>query len=176
MKKELDLSMQFDTIFMNLDSAVYSCGLVLSNSDSEKLQKSNIKRWIAIIDDKLEIFCGLMSYGNGQLYILINKERVKTLELRQGQIVKIKLSEDKSTYGMPLPAELEELFEQDPIGKWNFDQLLPGRQRNIIYWVSNVKNPQIRIKRAVFSLLYLTEKKGKLDFKEFYEEFKSFEF
>lgn len=50
---------------------------------------------------------------------------------------------------MPMPEELEALLEQDELGKIRFDKLTKGKQRNMIYYVSQPKSEQVRIDRAI---------------------------
>ena len=61
----------------------------------------------------------------------------------------VELVPDESEFGMPVPEELDELFAQDEEGFRRFCGLSPGKQRNIIHFVSSVKNSQSRIDRAL---------------------------
>jgi len=85
-----------------------------------------------------------------------------------GDRIKIQLTEDESTYGMPMPEELEEVLRQDEYGKMRFDKLTPGKQRNIIHYVGSVKSSSLRIDRALKLINNLTslpegkEKVGKI--------------
>ncbi len=64
-------------------------------------------------------------------------------------MIDVVLEPDTSTFGMEVPEELEELLKQDPEGEARFLKLSPGKQRNIIYFVSGVKSSQLRIDRAL---------------------------
>lgn len=109
-------------------------------------------RLICEVNKSLSFQCGLMSLSEGRAYISINTKRMKELGVKQGDTVNIVLSEDKSEYGVNIPAELEELFKQDPEGKARFDKLTPGKQRYILNYVDTVKNPTLRAER-VFLLI-----------------------
>jgi uncharacterized protein YdeI (YjbR/CyaY-like superfamily) len=108
-----------------------------------------------------------MSLPEGKAYISINSKRMKELEVEQGDTVTVVLTEDKSEYGVDVPEELMELFNQDPEGKKRFDLLKPGMQRYILNYVNTVKSPQLRVDRAfllISNLKNLTP--GKETFKE----------
>ncbi len=107
------------------------------------------KRFICRVNDTLEFQCGMMPLKKGSAYITLNKQRMKQLDVRTGDVVDVRLVEDNSKYGMPVPKELEEVLKQDPEGDERFHKLTPGKQRNIIYYVTSVKSSQLRIDRAI---------------------------
>jgi antitoxin component of MazEF toxin-antitoxin module len=124
-------------------------------------------RLLCTINNKLTFQGGLVALGGGSGYISINNKRLKQLGLKSGDKVQVKLETDQSEFGMEIPEELAELFNQDTEGKRRFDMLTPGKQRYIIYYVAGVKNSQLRIDRA---LLLIENLKclpiGKESFKE----------
>jgi hypothetical protein len=100
--------------------------------------------------NKIDTFhCGLQSLGNGKGYIMLNKKRIKSLNLKDNEKVELILEPDNSDFGMEMPNELEELLNQDDIGKARFLMLTPGKQRNIIHFISSVKSQHLRIERAI---------------------------
>ncbi|ELR73162.1 hypothetical protein C900_05211 [Fulvivirga imtechensis AK7] len=106
-------------------------------------------RLLCTVNNSLTFQCGLMALGEGKAYISINAKRMKQLGVKLYDQVTVALEKDESKYGMPVPEELEELLKQDLEGKRRFDKLTPGMQRYIIYYVSGVKNPQLRLDRAI---------------------------
>ena len=80
---------------------------------------------------------------------MVNKTNAKKLAIRDGDTLNFELDEDSSEYGMPMPEELQVLLDQDEYGKQRFDELTKGKQRNIIYFVSQAKSSQVRIDRAI---------------------------
>ena len=98
----------------------------------------------------LETFqCGLVSLGQGEGYISINKKRMKIYGLKPGDEVEVNLTRDTSEFGMQVPIELEELFIQDEEGYRRFKLLTPGKQRYIIHYVNSVKSSHLRLDRAL---------------------------
>ncbi len=115
----------------------------------KKLGGLNKQRLYCSINEKVRYSCGLMALSEGRAYISINKKRMTDLQLKLGSMIDVVLEPDTSTFGMEVPEELEELLKQDPEGEARFLKLSPGKQRNIIYFVSGVKSSQLRIDRAL---------------------------
>ena len=112
----------------------------------------------------------ITSDGQGGHYIIFNKERSKQLR-KQGaddQHLHMTLTPDTSRYGAPMPAELEELLKQDPLGDQYFHELTPGRQRNIIYMLAKYKAESTRMRKSVAVLEYLVTVRGELVFADLY--------
>ena len=70
---------------------------------------------------------------------------------------------------MPLAEEFEVLLEQDLEGAKIFEQLTPGRLRNLIHIIGKPKSSDIRLRKAVSILEYIKSTQGKIDFKELNE-------
>jgi hypothetical protein len=107
------------------------------------------QRFVCTVNKDLTWKCGLVSHGAGKAYILLNKKQMQSGKFNVGQVVNVILKKDASKYGMDVPAELKEVFTQDPIGKERFDALAPGKRRYIIYYVNQVKSANLRVERAV---------------------------
>lgn len=93
--------------------------------------------------------CGIMPLGGGIPFIMLSKKKMKDLELVAGKTLQIFLETDTSKYGMEMPAELKEVLKQDALGKKRFHKLTPGKQRNIIHYVSSVNDTEKKVDRAV---------------------------
>ncbi len=106
-------------------------------------------RLLCSVNNKIEFSCGPVALGEGHAYITLNAQRMKTLNIKRGDRIEVSLKPDTSEYGMDMPEELSELFNQDPEGEKRFLALTPGKQRYIINYVGTVKNTQLRIDRAI---------------------------
>lgn len=115
-----------------------------------------------------------MPLGNGDWYVLMNEKLAKKLDIQIGDNVTLEIEKDTSKYGMEIPEELEELLQQDPEGEQHFHSLTPGKQRNLIYIVGNVKNSNSRLNKALAIMHHLKEFEGKLDFKILNQTIKEF--
>ena len=68
--------------------------------------------------------------------------------------------------------ELSEVLLQEQEGSALFEGLTPGKQRTLIHWSDNVKNPEIRIRRALVMVRHLINQLGEVDFKLLNQEMK----
>ena len=123
-------------------------------------------RVICTVNNSLKYQGGIVALGEGNAYISINKARLKQLGVKAGDLVEFTLENDDSEFGMTVPEELVELFNQDDEAKARFDALTKAMQRYIIHYVSSVKSSQLKIDRA-FTLLTNLKKlpKGKENFR-----------
>ena len=123
-------------------------------------------RWICKLKNHVEFQCGFMSLSEGNAYITLNKARMKKLGLKTGDSIHVELVKDKSEFGMDIPEELSELLIQDEVGNNRFRALKPGMQRYIIFYVAQVKNPQLRIDRSLMLINNLKKQEiGKESFR-----------
>ena len=151
---------------------VYSFHCVVPDDVAVDFTDKKITRILATFNEQETIHCGLLPYGNGQRYILVNQALRKRLGVLPGEPVNITIEEDKSDFGMALSEEFEEMLKQDDEGRAYFMKLTPGKQRNLIHWVGNVKSSHIRIRRAIVAFNHLRQQQGKIDFKLLGEEIK----
>lgn len=114
-----------------------------------------------------------MPMGEQEWFINVNKKICDKLGLVEGQEVDVHLEKDRTEYGMPMPDELREVLNQDEEGSKLFHALTPGKQRNLIYIGSNVKNPNIRLRRAIVIVNHLKMQAGAIDFKALNAEIKA---
>jgi hypothetical protein len=106
-------------------------------------------RLIATVNGQVSFPCAIQPRSGGGGFVMFSKKRMKEAGCIPGDRVKVQFVHDTSTYGMPMPEELEEVLHQDPYGKSRFDKLTPGKQRNIINYVSSVKSQTLRVERAL---------------------------
>jgi hypothetical protein len=140
---------QFTTKIFQLEHLMGIHYLKVSKIIVEQLGgKLNI-RLLCTVNNNLTFQCGLVALGNGNAYISINTKRMKQLKVQLGNTVSVSLKKDLSKYGMEIPEELNELLKQDKEGMRRFKLLPPGKQRYIIFYVSGVKNTQLRVDRAI---------------------------
>lgn len=148
------------------DDKVYGHHITLPEHVIEHFKELDTKRVICTIADHPAWHCAIMPRAGGEKYILISKDRRKTLGLILGSTVEVKLQADTSEYGMPMPPEMQEMLYQDPDADQHFHKLTRGKQRTLLYMVSKPKSESTRVKKAVMICEYLREVNGKLDFKE----------
>jgi hypothetical protein len=162
-----------DSILQNFESNLWGYHLVVSAVALKPLNLGKNKRVLCTLNNHLTIHSGLMPLGDGDCYILINKEVRQKLKLELGDMVALKIEEDKSEFGMEMPEELSALLEQDEYGATFFNALTPGKKRTLIHLVLSKKQTDTRIKFALKMMEHLKLMEGKLDFKSLYESFKN---
>ena len=115
----------------------------------EKLGGFVRQRFQCTINKSVTWQCGLVAYHNGSAYISLNKKILKEIGPTSKERISVSLVKDESKYGMDISVELSTLLKQDKEGNRRFHLLPPGKQRYIIYYVSQVKSSQLRIERAI---------------------------
>lgn len=145
--KAKQFQLKFKTYITKHKSIFGANCIVVSKKQIEKIGGFKI-RLLCKINDNETFPCAIMPTGDETGYIMLSKEKYKKFNLNDEAEFKIELTKDESEFGMPLPEELSEILNQDPEGRKRFEELSPGKQRNIIYYTSKIKNSQLRIERA----------------------------
>jgi len=165
--------MQFKSIIQVFQNDVYGYHIPVPDDVSEHFSQYDDKRVLYTLNASITRPGGIMKSA-AYHYLLLNKQVVRQLKLHQGAEVTVDIEKDTSEYGMPLPEELQVVMDQDDSGREYFDQLTPGKQRNLIYVVAKVKNPDKRINKALAIMEHLNEEKGVIDFKKLNETIKKY--
>ncbi len=123
-------------------------------------------RFLCSVNGHPRFHCGMVAYGDGKGYIILNKKKLKQFDLKVGDEAELTLEPDHSKYGMEVPEELQELLEQDDEGREFFENLSDGKKRYIIHYVSSVKSSQLKIDRAIMLINNLkTMPRDKFDYR-----------
>lgn len=137
----------------------------------EFIRGNNKRVWVTV-NQKVRYQAALMPRGNGDFYVLLNKKNQQEAAADLFDEVAISLEVDDSEYGLVVAPEVELVFAEDPEGFSLFKQLTMGKQRSLIYWMSNVKNPDIRVERTVVALEHLKNNNGAIEYKALNQEIK----
>ncbi len=162
--------MEFTARLENFNSRLWTFHIKVPKLVATHFMEQGDKRVVATLNDILTFQCAIMPAGDGVYFINVNKKIRDQLKLKEGSKIKVQLKKDESDYGLPFPDELKELLNQDEAGYRLFHALTPGKQRNMIYAASQVKNTDLRIHRALVILEHLKKNKGKINFRELYQE------
>jgi hypothetical protein len=159
MKKE------FKGLIEESESNLWGSHIKVPEEISTFFKENKIKRFICSLNNSLKIHCGIMPSAEGP-YILINKQIKTQLDKEGEKLISVCLSQDNSKYGMEMPIEFEQSMMEDETSFEYFENLTPGKQRNLIHLVNSVKNPDIKIRRAISIVEHLNREKGQIDFKK----------
>ena len=133
--------------------------------------EGKFKRVVCSINGAEGFQCALLPSGD-LFYIIVNKKKRDIIGIVAGDNVKVELVKDESKYGLPMPEELEEVLKQDADGDCLFHALSPGKQRSLIYLISNVSDIDKRIHVALLVVAHLKENGGKIIDEQLYQETK----
>ena len=162
--------MEFTAKLENFNTRLWTFHIKVPKDVAMHYLQQGDKRVVATLNHSLTFQCAIMPAGDGVHFINVNKKIRDQLKIKEGSKINVELKKDESEYGLPFPEELKELLEQDKTGNMLFHALTPGKQRNMIYAVSQVKNTDLRIHRALVILEHLKKNKGKINFRELYVE------
>lgn len=141
--------MEFETHIAQLDYLMGVTYLYIPANIVQELGGLKCGRLVCTVNNKSKFQCGLMSLSEGAAYITFNKTRLKSLKLKTGDQVLVKLEKDESEFGFDLCEELTELFKQAPESFERFKRLKPGMQRQLIYYSGNAKSAAVRMERCI---------------------------
>ncbi len=164
--------MDFTAIVHRFDSKLWGYHFIVTGDLAGPFVTGKDRRVVCTLNDVLSFQCALMPKGNGSYFINLNKKIRDKLSLEIGDSIQVTLKKDDSKYGLPVPKELEALYEVDKEGKRLFHQLTPGKQRNLLYIVGTGKDEEDRIQKSITVTEHLKNQKGKIDFKKLYQELK----
>lgn len=163
----------FTAIVEKMDSQLWSHYFVVPPAIAQYFLDQKTRRVVCTLQEKEKVHAALMPSGDSW-FILLNKKLRTILHLEEGDKLSVTLEEEKEAYGMPMPEELQVSLDQDEEASAYFHALTPGKQRNLIYIVSKVKNVDSRINKAQAILHHLKEYEGKINFKALMETIKAF--
>jgi hypothetical protein len=162
--------MEFRARLENFHTKLWTYHIKVPKTIARHFIEQGDKRVVATLNGSLSFQCAIMPAGEGVHFINLNKKIRDQLKLKEGTMITVSLEKDNSEYGLPFPEELKELLEQDPKGHQLFHALTPGKQRNMIYAVNQVKSAELRIHRSLVLVEHLKKNNGKILFRELYEE------
>lgn len=157
----------------SLNSKVYNRHFCVPEKIAEDFLSNKQSRVIVNLNGILQLHAAITK-NKGLYQVLLNKDNCKKLGVDIGDSIEVSIKPDDSKYGMPFPEELEACFDSDPIAFQHFESLSPGKQRNLIYIVANVKNVQSRVNKSLAICEHLVTYKGNLDFKVLNETIKKY--
>ncbi len=139
---------------------------------AQKLIRGKNRRVLCSINGSHPYHAAIMHLKPGIKFVNVNKPFAKKNGIWISDKIQVELTPDNSKYGMEMPEEFQETLNQDPIAFEYFEKLTPGKQRNLIYFVGNVKSSEIKVRRAWVVTDHLVSHKGVVDFKDLNRELK----
>lgn len=131
------------------------------------------RRVLCSINGASPFQCAIMHWTDGMYFINLNKEVRAKHALLEGEYLKVELAKDDSEFGLPFPESFKEVLDSDLEAKSLFDQLKPGRKRNLLYIAGKPKSVDKQIEKSLVIAEHLKIHNGKIDFKQLNEDFKN---
>ncbi len=120
------------------------------------------KRIICTINNDLTFHCAMIPKKTFH-YIMLGRDKIKTLKLDPNEEFLVEIIPDTSELGFEICEELQEVLFSDPDGNSLFEKLTPGRKRSFLVFISKTKNSQLKIEKCFVFLEHLKRNKGKFD-------------
>lgn len=155
----------------NFDNNLWQFHVPVPEEIANSLMEGDNRRVICTLDNLPSFHAALMKCKD-YWFVLINQKIRKALNKNSGQLLKVTLVKDTSTYGHEMPEELQVLLDQDTEASQYFHGLTMGKQRSLIYIVTKVKSSEARLKKALAITSHLVLSKGNLDYKKLNEQIK----
>ena len=162
----------FSASLFLLSSTVWSVGFEVPTEIAVAYLNAGAKRIQCVMNDSVTFQCAIMPYGDGRYFVNVNAALQKKVVASVGDVLRISIKPDNSKYGLPMPEELQAIFDIDEISDQLFHKLTPGKQRTLLHIIGKPKSSEIRIKKAMVITDYLKDVNGKLDFEELKLAFK----
>ena len=165
----------FTGILEKFNSELWYYHIKIPHDISEYFLQSSGSRVVCTLNGDVKHQAALLSSGQGNYFINLNKEIRQKLRLRLGDQVQVELEADQSEYGLTPPEEFLEWIRQDSLGDQYFHILTKGKQRSLIYIMAKPKRSQTRLTKVMAIFEYLHQTEGKLDFRELYDFIKQYQ-
>lgn len=114
-----------------------------------KFKDQRQTRLICEVDAAFRFQCGLNHLGNGDFFIILGKKILQSLKKSAGETISFALYYDPDPLGVPMPESLSVLLEQDAALKAAFEKLSMGKKRQVIHYLSRIKNLDKQISTAL---------------------------
>ena len=157
------------------DSEIHWTSIIVIPEEifQEMIKIAPSKRIICTLNNTLVFHCAMIPRKNYH-FIMLGKDKIKTLNLDPNEEFQVEIVPDDSEFGADISKEFQEVLKSDPDGKMLFDKLTLGKQRSIIYVISKSKSSQLKIEKTFVFLDHLKRNKGKFDPIIYQEDYRIF--
>jgi hypothetical protein len=115
---------------------------------AESLMKSGTRRVIATINGEDENRA-IHNTKDGEYFLVMGLSILRRMKAKLGDVVVASLVSDPEPDKIDLPDELVEALKMDKAASDRFNGMTPGMQRSVASYVTGVKRPDSRVRRAM---------------------------
>lgn len=125
--------------------------LSVPKEEVEKHQLEPGQRYIGKIGENVEWNLGLLTLGEGKLYIMFSEARKKKAGLpdKDTDSIELTLIPDTSKYDAPMPEEFQAILDMEPDFDRRFHAQTPGFQRTILNYIAGFKSEAKRLEHGM---------------------------
>jgi len=155
----------FTSTIINMPEWGSSCCVAVPEEIAVQFKEAGVNRIVCTVNKGDHYHCAINKSKQYGYFLLFSKARQKALDVIPGEELEVTIMADESEYGMPMPEEWVEVMATDEEAYERFQNLTPGRQRNILHLVGSAKREETRINRAL--LIAENLKMGATDSRDF---------
>lgn len=163
---------RFTSTLERSTNRLWSCHFSVPLSIAKQLIHGADRRVLCSLNGAPVRQCALIPHGKGEHVVTVNVRLRKELRISFGSKVDVRLRKDESTYGLPMPEELEELLRQDSVGKQMMHALTPGKLRTLLYIIGKAKTVDQRLLKSTIIVRHVKENAGKIAYRKLGAELK----
>jgi hypothetical protein len=121
----------------------------LTDKEVASFIKKGHKRVVCIWNNSVNTHSALLHSKQHGYHITIGQKTLKQLNLREGQPVRIALTEDNTADQFFVPEAWHEVIASDPEAQAAYDKLTPGARRTVLHWIQQAKSTDKQIERSL---------------------------
>lgn len=139
--------LSFTAKVVRLDSGMRYHAVPVPDDVAEKLKAVGSRRVVATIGEHT-FRRGLMNHAEGDSYIVLGGDILKTCGLREGSSVALTLAPDPEPDALDMPECFALVLEQDHEARARWETFPIGRRRSLLHYITSAKTEATQIKRA----------------------------
>ncbi len=132
---------------VRLDGGVRFHVVPVPDDVAEKLKAAGSRRVLATIGGHV-FKRGLINHAEGDSYIVLGGDILKTCGLREGSPVIVTLAPDPEPDALEMPECFALVLDEDAEARARWDTFTVGRRRSLLHYISSAKTEVTQIKRA----------------------------
>lgn len=137
----------FTTKVARLDGGIRFHVVPVPDDVAEKLKAVGSRRVLATIGGHV-FKRGLMNHAEGDSYIVLGGDILKTCALREGSSITVALAPDPEPDALDVPECFTLALEQDDEARARWETFPVGRRRSLLHYITSAKTEATQIKRS----------------------------
>ena len=141
-------SFEFPAPILQQDVGMRNHIMPVPTEIAEELIQSGTRRVLATING-VEENRAIHRSKDGEYFLILGLPVLRRVGAKKGDIVVANLITDPNPDKIDVPVEFAEALNMDEVAKKRYYSMTPGMQRSLTSYVTGVKRPESRIKRAM---------------------------